>query len=201
MGDIDIDVDVHGVNRTIKALKDGIERGLEKSGKRLLKKGKRDAKDIVMLHDRVWNEQVKRGFVTSEHPSPGYYYWSGDITNTASHANIVDKGLAPEGQITGSKPSVQDIIPWVDSKVVPNAWAREQAEESNIGNWDVQLQALAVQYGKAEVITSFAIADKIKNQGYPGIHFKKQTESNLKSQAVNVKHTVESEIRKELKNI
>ena len=203
--DVSVDIDVNKNKpgspgkRFQSAIQNGISEGLEQSLDMLQEKGKRDAKDIVMLHDKVWNKELKNSFKTETHPYPRWYHHKGKIINTARHAEIVEKGLAPAGEITGSKPSVQDIIDWVDSEIEPNAYAKQKAEVANIGNWDPQLQALVVQYGTAKVIAAFAIARHIKDKGYSGIRFMEQTESKLKSQEVNVKNKVEKEIRREFR--
>jgi len=200
MGDIDIDIDVKKWERVQPALRSGLSEGLEEAGEWLMDKGESHARDIVMFSDRIWNKQVKRGFTTdSDELTNRYYRWTGEIRNNAPHAMIVEKGLAPAGEITGSSPSVQDIIPWVDDEVVPNAEAQESAEKANIGNWNVQLQALAVEYGKATVIAAFAIAESLKEDGYPGIRFMGQTESYLQSQTMNVKNKVEKQMERELR--
>lgn len=197
---MDVEITVDGTGGLGDALRRGMREGFEKAGDDLLKKGKRDARNIVLGHDRVWNKKVKNGFSTEATKFNRYNHWTGWIRNDAPHAEIVEKGLAPEGEITGSKPSVQDILPWIeDQSITPNSETQAKAEAAHIGNWDVQLQALAVQYGKAQVIMAFAIAESIKNDGYPGIYFMEKTESKLQSQAVNVRNTVEREMNKKLR--
>lgn len=202
MTDIEIRVDddkpLGPGSRFRKAVEAGFNEGFKESLNYLQKLGVQNALDIVMLNDRVWNKKVKNGFTTSTFSFPRWYNHQGKITNTAPHAKIVEEGLQPAGKISGSKPSVQDILPWVESEVTPNAEAQETAKKANIGNWDVQLQALAVEYGTANVIAAFAIAKSIKDEGYRGIGFMSKTESELQSQAVNVRNKVEKHINREL---
>lgn len=199
MSDIEIDTKVKKANRVGPALRSGLKEGLEEAGDWLLDEGEDHARNIVMGADRVWNKKVKRGFSTEAHQFNRNAHWKGWIRNSAPHAKIVEKGLEPAGEIQGSAPSVQDILPWVDTEVTPNSEARAAAEAAHIGNWNVQLQALAVEYGKANVIAAFAISESLKEDGYPGIHFMRKTEGHLKSQTMNVKKKVEKEMRKELR--
>jgi len=198
-GDIHIDIEVKNEDKVAPALVSGLEEGLEEAGEWMQEKGEAKARDIVMGTDRVWNRAVKHGFTTNENQFNRYYHWKGSLVNTAPHAMIVEKGLAPAGEITGSTPSVQDILPWVDSEVTPNAAAQESARHANLENWDPELRILAEEYGTANVIAAFAIAKKIKDKGYPGIRFMAQTEAYLETKRMNVKQKVEKQMNKELR--
>lgn len=122
MGDFDIDWDVDGIDKTIKALLRGLERGLEDTGNTLQREGKDKAIDEITGARRVWTEEVKNSFKSKDDDSIAgmrNYVWRGSIINTAKHADVVDRGLAPAGEITGSEPSVQDILPWVVANLSP----------------------------------------------------------------------------------
>jgi hypothetical protein len=199
MTNVKVDIDIDGTERVSPALRKGLSDGLDDAGSWLLKKGEQNAKGIVLNTDRVWRETLQKGFTTQKHGFNRYYHWKGKIRNEAKHAKIVEKGLQPAGEINRAGPSVQDILPWVDSEVTPNAAAQASAEASNIANWDPQLQALAVEYGKADVIAAFAIAQHIQDQGYAGIRFMEQTRSYLRSQTVNVKNKVEKHMNRKLR--
>lgn len=117
MGDIDIEVDVEGIDRTIKALQDGLMDGLEDTGDSLLESGEKRSEDFVAGR-RVWTRRVKKGFESKGRLTSSHTY-RGSILNQAPHARVVDLGLAPEGEITGSDPSVQDLMPWVVTNLSP----------------------------------------------------------------------------------
>jgi len=195
-----IDIDVEGATKVGPALRRGLSDGLEDTGKTLLEEGEDKARDEVMGAGRVWNEEVKHGFESEGADFQRFYHWKGKIFNPVKHADVVDRGLAPEGEITGSNPSVQDIMPWVVDNITPDADAQAKAEKANIGNWDPQLQALAVQNGKANVIAAFAIRDSIDKDGFPGIHFTDTTEAYLKQVGVMmIKNKVEKHMNRELR--
>ena len=118
MGDIDIEFNVHRIERIKPAIEKGIERGLEDSGSYLTGKGAEKAEDVVTGHRKVWTEEVKKGFVDFE-KQKGPESWEGYVRNLSNHADVVDRGLAPAGEITGSNPSVQDIMPWVVAHLSP----------------------------------------------------------------------------------
>lgn len=200
MGDIDIEIEVERAERVGPALSEGFHEGLYDTGRHLLAEGEKFATDYVQNTDRVWLKRVKRGFDSEENQFSRYFNWQGKITNDAPHAKIVDEGLKPEGKQRRSSPSVQDIIEWVDSEVVPNTSAQEAANSANIGNWDPQLQALAVHHGKANVIAAFAIAESLKEEGYPGIWFTETTEEYLEQIGKPMlKNKIESEMQKKLR--
>lgn len=199
MSDINIDIDVKKAGRVGPALRRGLEDGLEESGEWMLDQGKDHAKDIVMLTDRVWRKRVKNGFFTSGTSIRGHK-WRGVIRNQAPHAEIVEKGLAPAGEIVGSNPSVQDIIGWVDDKITPNASAQRAAKSANLNNWNPELRTLASVYGTATVIAAFNIRRHLEKNGYPGIRFMEQAEFYLEQiSRMNVKHKVEKNMERELR--
>lgn len=199
MAKIDLNIDVKRAGRVGPALRRGLEEGLEESGEWMLDQGEGRAKDVVMLTDRVWRKRVKNGFLTSG-ISISDSRWNGRILNQAPHSEIVEKGLAPAGEIVGANPSVQDIIPWVDDKITPNASAQRAATHANVSNWDPELQSLAATYGIATVISAFNIRKHLEENGYPGIRFMEQAESYLKQiSPMNVKQKVEKEMQRELR--
>lgn len=194
-GDIEIDIDIKRENRVLPALYEGLRQGLDEVGDWMLDEGEDKAKDAVLSADRVWRQTLKQGFSSNEEIASGRFHWRGKIRNTAPHARINENGLKP-----GNSPSVQDIIPWVDDKLTPNADAQESANEANIGNWDPQLQALAVQYSKGAVITAFAVKGGLERKGYPGIGFMETTETYLNQVGpMVVKAKVEKHMNRELR--
>jgi hypothetical protein len=194
-GDIDIDIDVEGAGKVGRALRDGLRKGLEDAGNWMLDKGEDQAKDAVLSADRVWRKTLKQGFQTNENQFSRSYHWQGKIENDAPHAEINEYGLPP-----GTSPSVQDIIPWVDDKLTPNAKAQASADSANVGEWDPQLQSLAAEYSPGIVITSFAVKEGLEEDGYPGIGFMETTETYLKSYGPTlVKSKVEKHMRRELR--
>lgn len=199
MGDIDIEIDLKKEDRVAPALKRGLRKGLEESGEWMMDQGEDRARDVVMGADREWRKTLKEGFHTEAHQFNRFYRWKGWIRNEAKHAKIVEKGLAPAGEITGSTPQVQDILPWVDSEVTPNAGAQRSAEAADLDNWNPESAALAEQYGTATVITAFAIRRSIDEEGYPGIRFMETTESYLEQFGSLVKQKVKKHMRKELR--
>jgi len=182
MGDIDIEIEVDGIEETIGAFKLGLEKGLDAGGDWMLREGKDKAQGIVLSTDRVWRSTLKQGFSSNEtgpdiagiSETGRYYSWEGEIRNDAPHATIVEHGLKP-----GNSPPVQAILPWIDDKLIPDQETQEKADRANIGYWDPMLQAAAVQYGKAQVLTAFAVKSKLENRGYKGIRFMETTESYL----------------------
>jgi hypothetical protein len=195
MGDIELEIDIEGEDRVAPALSSGLKSGLEDAGNWMLDEGENKAKDVVMLSERVWRGTVKQGFSTSENSFNRYYRWKGKIENDAPHAGIVERGLKP-----GSNPEVQDIIPWVDAKLVPDGDTQEKAAEADVGEWNPELEALAGRYSPALVLTAFAVKGKLENEGYPGIGFMETTEQYLEQVGPRlVKQKVEKHMRRELR--
>ena len=172
MGDIDIEIEIEGVEKVGPALMGGLGSGLEESGDWALKTGEDKAKNIILSADREWRKTLKRGFSTKSFANPDSFH--GRLQNSALHAEIVEDGLKP-----GNSPPVQRLLPWIDDRVTPNAEAQATAESANPSNWDPELQAAAAEYGPAKVITAFAIKGKLEKKGYPGIHFMETTEQYL----------------------
>lgn len=199
--DIELDIDVTGGERTGDALLDGLEHGLEDSGEWMLEEGVDTAKNAVQGADRVWRKSVRDGFYSEENPMSRSYHWQGFIKNDVPHADIVDRGLAPAGEIRNANPSVQDILPWVDDNIgssLPNA----TASSYNPGNWDPDLQKAAAEYGASTVITAFAVKEKIDTEGYPGIRFTDTTEAYLEQVGPPViKAKIEAAMRRELRTV
>lgn len=120
---IEIDIDPNNVaDKARRALKKGFGEGMKDTGETLLEEGENFATDEVMGSGRVWNKEVKRGFTTDENEFSRWYHWQGTIENPVPHADIVDRGLAPKGEITGSNPSVQDLMPWVVDNLEPSSY-------------------------------------------------------------------------------
>lgn len=194
-GDIHVDVDVERWKRVQPALRAGLREGLKDAGGWMLDEGEDKAKDVVLSADRVWRRTLKQSFSSSENQFSRTTHWKGHIENTAPHAEINENGVKP-----GNSPAVQDIIPWVDDNLTPNANAQASADAGNIGNWDPQLQALAVHYSKGAVITSFAVKRGLEEKGFPGIGFMETTEQYLNQVGPRlVKQKVEKHMRRELR--
>lgn len=195
MGDIEIETEVKNWKRVQPALRSGLKEGLEDAGNWMLDKGEDKAKDAVLSADRVWRKTLKQGFRTEEDEFNRTYHWKGEIRNEAPHAHINENGLKP-----GANPSVQDIIPWVDDKLTPNAKAQDSADAANVGNWDPQLQTLAAQYSPGIVITSFAVKEGLEDDGYRGIGFMETAEKYLEGYGRPlVKNKVEKQMERELR--
>lgn len=192
MAEIEIDISRH--MRVAPALKDGLEDGMAEAGENLVKKGKSRAKGHVRGTDRMWRSKLYNSF----RAEPGYgdftgdARWTGSFENFAPHARVVEYGLTP-----GDPPAVQDIIDWVEYKLRPKS---EEAQSRHIGNWDPQLQALAVHYGKGYVLTAFAVQEELRKNGYHGIGFMKAAETYLKQIGPMIVHRkVEKHMRKQLR--
>jgi hypothetical protein len=195
MSDIDIDIRITNAGKVPPSLKQGLEDGLQDSGEAFLDKGEDKAKDVIFSADRVWRKTLKQGFRTEDDRTSTFYSWSGKINNDAPHAKINEDGRDP-----GNAPSVQDIIPWVDDKLTPNADAQEKAERANVEEWNPQLQGLAGIYSPAMVITAFAVKGGLEEKGYPGIGFMETTEAYLKQIGpLLVKRKVEKHMNRELR--
>jgi hypothetical protein len=119
MGDIDIDIDIDGSDKVASALRRGLKKGLKDAGNTLLGEGEEKAEDEVVGARRVWTKEVKNSFQSEENQFSRFNHWKGKVFNPSRHADVVDRGLAPAGEITGSNPSVQDIMPWVVSNLSP----------------------------------------------------------------------------------
>lgn len=194
MGDIDIDIDIKRADAVLPAMNSGLRMGLEDSGDWMMDEGEDRARDAVMGAGRVWRETLKEAFDTEENQWNRYYHWKGEIRNEAPHAGINERGLKP-----GANPSVQDIIPWVSSKMVPNAEAQEKAALADPENWDAELKGLASTYSPAMVITAFAVKNELET-GYSGIGFMETTEQYLQSYAhLLVKNKVEKQMNRALR--
>lgn len=195
MGDIDIDVDVEKADRVQPALRRGLREGLEEAGDWMMREGEDKARDVVLSADRVWRGTLKQSFDTEENEFSRYYHWKGKISNDAPHAKIVEHGRDP-----GNAPSVQQIIPWVDDKLTPNASAQRRAESADVNQWSPELEALAAEYSPGIVITAFAVAEGLEDKGYPGIGFMETTETYLKQVGpMLVKRKVEKQMERELR--
>jgi len=193
-GDIHVDVDVKNTNRVGPALQRGLKEGVKESGEWLLDSGEDKAKDVILSADRVWRKTLKHGFRKTEYGYTGNG-WHGKLLNEAPHAEINENGLKP-----GSSPSVQDIIPWVDDNMVPNASAQASAEAADVGSWTPELQALAGAYSPGIVITSFAVKNELEKNGYPGIGFMETTEQYLQRYGkLLVEQKVEKQMERELR--
>lgn len=194
MGDIDIDIDVKDSDKVAPALRRGMRQGFEESGRWLQRKGIGQGRNAIMSTDRIWRSTLFDSFSSTENEFSRYYHWQGKIQNDAPHARIVDNGVKP-----GNNPSVQDILPWVSGKVIPNAAAQNSAAHADLNNWDPQLEKLAKEYSPAMVIAAFAIKGGLEKKGYPGIDFTDQIESYLESQELNVKRKAEKEMNRALR--
>jgi len=51
------------------------------------------------------------------------------------------------------------------------------------------------------VIAAFAIATHIRDKGYPGIHYMRQTDAYLRSREANVKQKIEKEMNRKLREM
>lgn len=198
---IDLDIDITGAEKVGPELIEGFHDGLYESGEHLLKRGREKAERDVSYARRVWNTDVLDGFATEQDELKSRYvdYWSGEIVNEVPHAAVVDKGLYPKGEITGSSPSVQDIMPWVIDHLSP---ANIEESEIEPDNWHEDAQDMAEEYGPGWVITGFAVREKIDKEGFSGIHFTETTEAYLKRIGPPiVKLKIEKEMRKRLRDI
>jgi len=194
-GDIDIDIDVEKADRVGPALRSGLKEGLEEAGDWMMREGEDKARDAVLSADRVWRGTLKQGFSTKENQFSRTHHWKGEIRNDAPHARINEKGLKP-----GNSPLVQDIIPWVDDKLTPNADAQEAAAHADVNEWDPQLESLAAEYSPGIVITAFAVKGGLEKKGYPGIGFMETTEQYLQRYGpLLVKRKVEKQMERELR--
>lgn len=196
MSDINIDVDVDDddLARLEEALLDGLEDGMGASVAWLTRKGQSKAKSRIRSTDRVWRRKVYHGWSSQDiETSPEHA--SGQITNLADHARVVDEGLAPAGEITGSNPQVQDIIKWVSSELYPAVH-----DGVDLDDWDPELQALAAEYSPGYVLTAFAVRDKLDREGYPGIDFTGAAEQYLERVGpMVVQRKVEKRINRKLR--
>lgn len=197
MGDIDVKVDVERADLVNKALKQGLEEGLDETGEWMFENGIDRAKDELMAGSRgVWRERVKNGFRSDKWQFNRTYYWRGQILNTVEHAGALNDGLPP-GK---ANPSIFDLIPWVDDKIDPDSETQERAEEADISEWTPNLRGLARTYGTAEVLTTFAVKGHIENGGYEGLHFVEETEAYLEQMGKTiVKGKIEKQMNNELR--
>jgi hypothetical protein len=194
--EIDIDIEIDGAEAVGPAIEQGVESGIEETGNYLLRKGTERAKNIVLSAERVWRGTLREGF-TAEGSNAPRYQWHGKIRNVAPHAELNEDGLKPN-----NSPEIQDILPWVSTTLIPNAEAQLRASESDIGNWDAELEALASSYSPAMVLTAFAVKGKLENKGYAGIHYMDRTDSYLQGIGPMIlKKKVEKHIRKELQAV
>lgn len=119
MANVNIEIDVDGAKKVAGALRRGLEDGLEDAGSELLEKGIEEAEDQFTGGRMVWNEEVKNSFEKDVFRFNRTDFWKGKIVNPVKHADVVDRGLAPAGEIEGANPSVQDLMPWVVSNLSP----------------------------------------------------------------------------------
>jgi len=101
-----------GIEKTISAIRRGITDGMEESADWLLDAAQDEAQDTIMRKRRVWRHEVYSSFFSDvERESPTKV--SGNLTNYAPHAEVVNDGRTPGKEA----PQVQHIIEWVDDNI------------------------------------------------------------------------------------
>jgi len=196
--DIEVDVDDGDLAKLEDALIEGLENGMRESIAWMVRNGQHKAKSRIRSTDRVWRQRVYHGWKQQETvvtETGGGVEGEGGLINTADHAKVVDVGLAPEGQIEGANPQVQNIIQWVSEKLYPHPHAGV-----NLEDWEDELQALAAEYSPGYVMTAFAVKHKLDEKGYPGIDFTGAAESYLRKTGPMIVHRkVEKQMNKKLR--
>lgn len=112
MGNLNVNVSDTDLDRLEEAMRDAVEDTAEDVLDWATDSAEEDAKDVIRLKGRIWNFEVYNGFVSHEQRVTTTTY-KATLTNEAPHANIVDKGRKP-----GRAPQAQQIIEWVDDKVM-----------------------------------------------------------------------------------
>lgn len=193
---ISVDISVSGGKKAGEALHDGYKEGIDDAFDWLMRKGEEKAKEQVLSADRVWRHTLENGFEREESRFQRATEKKGWIRNVAPHAKINEDGLKP-----GNSPPVQAIIPWVDDKLGPGL-NTVPTYDYDPSNWDPALQELAAQYSAGQVLTSFAVKNKLENRGYPGIKFMETSEKYLEGTGPSVvKSKIEAEMKKHLRAV
>jgi hypothetical protein len=111
--DLEVEVETESLERLEEALEDGVEEGARDTVDWALDKAEDKAQDVIWQKGRIWNTEVYNGFIQDQQDLGQEHV--GVLYNMAPHADIVNMGRRP-----GRKPQVQDIIEWVDDKLLVN---------------------------------------------------------------------------------
>ena len=111
MSDIDIDIEVEGIQKVGELLEDGIKEGAQKSLDSLLDVGKDSAKNIISANDLVWTGELYGSINKESSFSDGSY--SGTVSADSPHAAPIEFGA----EYTTEGPPVSALIPWVKVKL------------------------------------------------------------------------------------
>lgn len=115
---VDVDVDKNLKEKFVGAMRKGLDEGLQETGETLLENGQEVAEDAAAA--QMWNKEVKRGFETEESDFQRSTSWHGKIFNPVQHADVVDRGIAPQGEIElSAPPPIQALMPWVVDNLDP----------------------------------------------------------------------------------
>lgn len=111
-------VEVDGLDRTIQEMKRDLHRGMERSADNISSLGEGKGREVLELHDRIFNRDVFRKFKTIEVANePGHVRVK--LLNHSDHAGAVEWGVSP-AQYTDGGPPVQALLPWVARKMTGN---------------------------------------------------------------------------------
>jgi hypothetical protein len=122
---IKIDIDVNGVERTLKEIERKLRRGGRKGVKDTIDQGKNRAQDVIRTHDRIFNYEVYHGFITHVHDNNDDRV-RGTIGNKADHAEAVDEGATYDEE----GPPIEALMPWVMRKL--RGWDLDFDSESYV---------------------------------------------------------------------
>jgi len=185
---IEIRVDESDLLALDRALEHGIRQGASDSARWAVDHGKNLAQDEIMLHRRIWTGEVFDGFRHSiERTEDGYL---ANLWNESNHAGVVNYGRRPGAR----RPPVQNLMDWVVAHMAPREFDPKIVE-----HWLPELQALAGVYGPGYVRAAFDLQEKIHEDGFTGIHFKRTVENSLRQYGpVVTKQKTEARVIEEL---
>lgn len=107
-----IDVDVSGVDRTIRKIKRDLHRGMEQSANTLVDNARKEARRVISEERAIFNSEVYSGFRDAETKNTGSNVRV-KLYNDVEHAEVLEEGAT----FPAKGPPVAALLPWVARKM------------------------------------------------------------------------------------
>jgi len=107
-----IDVDVSGVDRTIRKIKRDLHRGMEQSTDTLVDNARKEARRVISEERAIFNSEVYSGFRDAETKNTGSNVRV-KLYNDVEHAEVLEEGAT----FPAKGPPVAALLPWVARKM------------------------------------------------------------------------------------
>lgn len=112
MANVKIDVEVSGVERTIRRIKQDLHNGMEDSVDTLVDQARRHARGVISEERAIFNTEVYKGFKDAETKNTPSQVRA-KLYNDVEHAEVLEDGAAFPAQ----GPPVAALLPWVARKM------------------------------------------------------------------------------------